>query len=158
MLPAAASVSEHHPVREAEFTDGALRLLIRTGRTPLPRRRLFIAAQSIPLGMVRWSLTLPARSRTMEMQDETSGALLRRCAVRVKDGFTEVKIPAAAMHPIEAAFVKMTCRERRRDCGAPVSDGVVKAGAPTSWRSRAAIPAASFRAPDRKLSAPCGSR
>jgi LmbE family N-acetylglucosaminyl deacetylase len=110
ILPAAASVSEHHPVREAEFTDGALRLLIRTGRTPLPRRRLFIAAQSIPLGMVRWSLTLPARSRTMEMQDETSGALLRRCAVRVKDGFTEVKIPAAAMHPIESAFVKMTSR------------------------------------------------
>ena len=110
LLTAAGFASEHHPVREAGFTDGALRLLIRTGRTPLPRRRLFIAAQSIPLGMVRWSLVLPARSRTMEMQDETSGALLRRCAVRVKDGFTEVKIPAAAMHPIESIFVKITSR------------------------------------------------
>lgn len=100
----------HHPVREAEFTGGALRLLIRTGRTPLPRRRLFIAAQSIPLGMVRWSLVLPARSRTVEMQDETSGALLRCCTVRVKDGFSEVKIPAAAMHPLESIFVKITSR------------------------------------------------
>ena len=109
-MPAAGFASEHHPVREAEFVDGALRLRIRTGRTPLPRRRLFIAAQSIPLGMVRWSLTLPARSRAMEMQDETSGALLRCCAVRVKDGFTEVKIPAAAMHPVEAVFVKITSR------------------------------------------------
>jgi hypothetical protein len=60
--------------------------------------------------MVRWSLTLPARSRTMEMQDETCGALLRRCAVRVKDGITEVKIPAEAMHPIESVFVKLTSR------------------------------------------------
>ena len=102
--------ADQHPVREAEFTDGALRLLIRTGRTPLPRRRLFLAAQSIPLGMVRWSLTLPARSRTMEMQDETSGALLRRCTARVKDRFTEVKIPAEAMHPIESIFVKITSR------------------------------------------------
>jgi LmbE family N-acetylglucosaminyl deacetylase len=109
-LPAAGLHSEHHPVREAEFADGALRLRIRTGRTPLPRRRLFIAAQSIPLGMIRWSLILPARSRIMEMRDETSGALLRRCAVRVKDGFTEVKIPAAAMHPVEAVFVKITSR------------------------------------------------
>ena len=110
MLPTAGIALDQHPVREAEFTDGALRLRIRTGRTPLPRRRLFIAAQSIPLGMVRWSLVLPARSRTMEMQDEMSGALLRRCAVRVKDGFTEVRIPAAAMHPIESAFVKITSR------------------------------------------------
>ena len=109
-LPLAGLASEHHPVREAEFADGALRLKIRTGRTPFPRRRLFIAAQSIPLGMIRWSLILPARSRTMEMQDETSGALLRCCTVRVKDGFTEVKIPAAAMHPVEAVFVKITSR------------------------------------------------
>ena len=109
-LQGPAFASEHHPVREAEFTGGALRLLIRTGRTPFPRRRLFIAAQSIPLGMVRWSLVLPARSRTMEMQDETSGALLRRCTVRVKGGFTEVKIPADAMHPLESMFVKITSR------------------------------------------------
>jgi LmbE family N-acetylglucosaminyl deacetylase len=109
-LPLACAESEHHPVREAEFTDGALRLRIRTGRAPFPRRRLFIAAQSIPLGMVRWSLVLPARSRTVEMQDETSGALLRRCAVRVKDSFAEVKIPAAAMHPLEAVFVKVSSR------------------------------------------------
>ncbi len=110
MLQAPGFASEHHPVRQAEFVGGALRLLIRTGRTPLPRRRLFIAAQSIPLGMVRWSLVLPARSRTVEMQDETSGALLRCCTVRVKDGFSEVRIPAAAMHPIESVFVKMTSR------------------------------------------------
>ena len=109
-LQGPAFASEHHPVREAEFRDGALRLLIRTGRTPFPRRRLFIAAQSIPLGMVRWSLVLPARSRTMEMQDETSGALLRRCTVRVKDGFTEVKVPSEAMHPLESMFVKVTSR------------------------------------------------
>ncbi len=110
IVSAPAFASEHHPVREAEFTDGALRLRIRTGRAPLPRRRLFIAAQSIPLGMIRWSLTLPARSRTMEMQDETSGALLRRCTVRVKDGFSEVRIPADAMHPVESIFVKITSR------------------------------------------------
>ena len=110
LLPAPGFASEHHPVREAEFTDGALRLLIRTGRTPLPRRRLFVAAQSIPLGMIRWSLVLPAHSRAMEMQDETSGALLRRCTARVKHGFTEVKIPAAAMHPVESMFVKITSR------------------------------------------------
>ena len=109
-LPAPGFASELHPVREAEFAEGALRLLIRTGRSPLPRRRLFIAAQSIPLGMVRWSLVLPARSCTVEMQDETSGALLRCCTVRVKDGFSEVKIPAAAMHPIESMFVKITSR------------------------------------------------
>jgi LmbE family N-acetylglucosaminyl deacetylase len=110
VLAAPGFASEQHPVREAEFTGGALRLLIRTGRTPFPRRRLFIAAQSIPLGMVRWSLVLPARSRMMEMQDETSGALPRCCTVRVKDGFSEVKIPAAAMHPIESVFVKISSR------------------------------------------------
>jgi hypothetical protein len=60
--------------------------------------------------MLRWSLTLPGRSRTMEMKDETSGALLRRCTVRVKDGFTDVKIPAEAMHPVESMFVKITSR------------------------------------------------
>ena len=109
-LPSAQAESDHHPVREAEFADGALRLRVRTGRTPFPSRRLFIAAQSIPLGMVRWSLELPGRSRTVEMQDETSGALLRRCTVRVKDGFSEVKIPAAAMHPLEAMFVKVSSR------------------------------------------------
>jgi hypothetical protein len=69
-----------------------------------------IAAQSIPLGMIRWSLVLPARSRTVDMQDETCGALLRHCSVRVKSGFAEVKIPAAAMHPIECMFVKVTSR------------------------------------------------
>ena len=132
-LPVAGFASEHHPVREAEFADGALRLRIRTGRAPLPRRRLFIAAQSIPLGMVRWSLTLPARSRAMEMQDETSGALLRRCTVRVKDGFTEVKIPAAAMHPVEAVFVKITSRRFFFDSSgwrevAPAGSGVGIAG------------------------------
>ena len=109
-LPIARGESEHHPVREVEFADGALRLRIRTGRTPFPRRRLFIAAQSIPLGMVRWSLVLPARSRTVEMQDETSGGLLRRCTVRVKDGFSEVKIPSAALHPLESVFVKVSSR------------------------------------------------
>jgi hypothetical protein len=53
---------------------------------------------------------LPTRSRMVEMQDETSGALPRCCTVRVKDGFSEVKIPAAAMHPIESVFVKISSR------------------------------------------------
>ncbi len=110
VLASARHESELHPVREAEFAAGALTLRIRTGRTPFPRRRLFIAAQSIPLGMIRWSVVLPARSRTMEMQDETSGALLRHCTVRVKGGFTEVKIPAVAMHPLESVFVKVSSR------------------------------------------------
>ncbi|MEO6784883.1 MAG: hypothetical protein ABI318_02015, partial [Chthoniobacteraceae bacterium] len=35
---------------------------------------------------------------------------LRRCTVRVKDGFSEVKIPAAAMHPLETVFVKVSSR------------------------------------------------
>jgi LmbE family N-acetylglucosaminyl deacetylase len=99
-----------HPVREAVFENGALRLFVRTGRGPFSRKRLHFAAQSIPLGMVRWSVALPRRSQCMELCDETSGALQRHCTVRVKGSLAEVRIPAVALHPIESAFVKVTSR------------------------------------------------
>jgi LmbE family N-acetylglucosaminyl deacetylase len=110
LLPKAAETSALHPVSEACFEDGALKLLVRTARAPLPRRRLFVAAQSIPLGMVRWSLPLPSRSRCVELKDETCGALQRQCTVRVKGSLTEVRIPAAALHPLESVFVKVSSR------------------------------------------------
>lgn len=110
LLARAVETSAHHPVREAKFTGGALRLVLRTARMPLPRRRLFIAAQSIPLGMVRWSLPLPSRSRCVDLRDETCGALQRQCTVRVKGPLTEVRIPAAALHPLESVFVKVSSR------------------------------------------------
>ncbi len=110
LLPRAVESSAHHPVREAAFVGGVLRLIVRTARTPLLRRRLYFAAQSIPLGMVRWSLPLPPRSRCVELRDETCGALQRRCTVRVKGALTEVRVPAAALHPLESVFVKVSSR------------------------------------------------
>jgi LmbE family N-acetylglucosaminyl deacetylase len=110
LLARAVETSGRHPVSGASFEDGALRLLVRTARAPLPRRRLFIAAQSIPLGMVRWSLPLPSRSRCVELRDESCDALQRRCTVRVKGPLTEVRIPSAALHPLEAVFVKVSSR------------------------------------------------
>lgn len=110
LLSKAVDTSAHHPVREASFSGGALRLMVRTARTPLLRRRLYIAAQSISLGMVRWSLPLPSRSRCVELRDETCGALQRQCTVRVNGQLTEVRIPATALHPLESVFVKVSSR------------------------------------------------
>ena len=110
VLPRAEETSAHHPLGKASFEDGALKISLRTARAPLPRRRLFLAAQSIPLGMVRWSLPLPSRSRRVELRDETCGALQRQCTVRVKGSLTEVRIPAAALRPLESIFVKVSSR------------------------------------------------
>lgn len=58
-IPAAAVAAEHHPVEEAEFRDDALRIRVRLSRAHAPFYRVSIAAQSIPMGMVRWSFRLP---------------------------------------------------------------------------------------------------
>ena len=109
-LPPARDRADDHPVVEMGFERGALRLILRPGRRVGRSRRLLIAVQSVTLGMVRWSLPLPARSRCVDMRDEMNDGLLRRCSVRVRGPVTEVRIPSEAMHPIESAFVKLTSR------------------------------------------------
>ena len=109
-LPPARHQADDHPVIEMGFDRGALRIVLRPGKRIGRKRRLLIAVQSIPLGMVRWSVLLPARSQCVDMQDEMNDGLLRRCSVRVRGALVEVRIPSAALHPIESAFVKLTSR------------------------------------------------
>ena len=109
-LPPARDRADDHPVVEMGFDRGALRIVLRPGKRIGRKRRLLIAVQSVPLGMVRWSVLLPARNQCVDMRDEMNDGLLRRCSVRVRGPLVEVRIPSEALHPIESAFVKLTSR------------------------------------------------
>ncbi len=104
--PADIRASDHEIV-ESSMERGALKIVVRTGRVSLQRRRLFIAVQSIPDQINRCSILLPSRSACVEVCDETGRRLPRRATVRVEHPYATVRMPLEWLQPVESAFAKL---------------------------------------------------
>ena len=97
----------HFPIRFAQIADGALELRIAAKPTQLKRRRVFIVIESLTEGSLRWVLSLPQRSSLVKVSNAVSQEMIRNATVRVVEDQFRIKIPIAALQPIQSIHVKL---------------------------------------------------
>lgn len=118
---------DHFPIQLAEVSNGALHLQIAAHRNQLKRRKIFVILESLTEGSVRWVLSLPPRSSLVRVSNTTTEELLRRAVVRVAGTKVDVRIPIAALQPLQSIHVKLSTPSLFYDnCGwreVPLNDG-----------------------------------
>ncbi len=102
----------HHPIISGAVYRGALRMQI---RLPKPRAtfnglKLCVAFESLVAGSVRWSLTLPATSGRVGIENLVTGESVRFAAARIRGRLAELVLPVSSLQPLRQVFVKLKRR------------------------------------------------
>jgi LmbE family N-acetylglucosaminyl deacetylase len=126
--PLQKQTDHDHPIVEATFDRGALRiqLRLRNSHRNLAQGNLFLAIESVTEGSLRWVLPLPNSSRCVPLQDVVTDKLVRMATVRINGRHAEIAVPIANLQPLRQVFIKYQRRVFLKD----------EAG----WRQAPAVP------------------
>jgi LmbE family N-acetylglucosaminyl deacetylase len=105
-VPPSAELS-HYPVFLAELSNGALHLRISTKPNQLKQMRVLLVLESLTEGSLRWSLKLPPRSSLVKVVNAVTEEPLRNASVRVSQKEIDVRIPVAALQPLQCVHLKL---------------------------------------------------
>ena len=99
----------HHPVREAAFENGALRLVLNVGwRFDAPR--VLLVAENVLDENACWEVRLRQQAGALRITECITGRPLKKATLRRTDEGVELRIPMAPLQPVDHLFVKVDRR------------------------------------------------
>ena len=99
-----------HPIRDAGFEGGALRIWLQPAFVPGRSGELLVAFENPLQGSIRWRVPLRLAGGVARIRDAVTGRAVRQATLRSIHRLVEVRLPLSPVLPVERLAIKFSRR------------------------------------------------